>query len=85
MFLMSSGKEFHRTGAATLNDLAPKVLHDVLGISNLCVVSDLRPGLVGLSLTIRSLRYCGPMPFRHLHVSTRILKLMHCLIGSQWR
>ena len=39
--------EFHSTGAATLKDLDANVLHVVLGISSLCDVDDLKPGLVG--------------------------------------
>ena len=84
MFLMSSGNEFQSTGVATLNDLAANVLHVVLGISSLCEDQNLRPGLVGFNSTIKSLRYWGPVPLRHLCVSTRILKFIHCHIGNQW-
>ena len=76
MFFSSSGMEFHSTGAATLKDLDANVLHVVLGISSLCDVDDLKPGLVGMSSTVRSWRYCGPVPFKHLCVRTRILKLI---------
>ena len=81
----SSVREFHNVGAATLNDLFVNVLHFVLGISRRSSLLDLSPSLVGLSLTVKFLRYCGPWSFRHLRVSTRILKFIQNRIGSQCR
>ena len=40
------------------------------------VEPDLRPGLCGLSTTIRSLRYPGASLCRYLYLSTRILNMI---------
>ena len=47
--LISSGMEFYSIGAATLYEYIGNVLHLVLGISNIVVLADLRPSLVGCS------------------------------------
>ena len=59
------GIEFHSISAATLNEQTVNVLHLVLGIGNLVVEPEQRPS-GRLQMTIRSFKYSGASPLRHL-------------------
>ena len=49
-----------------------------------CRAEDLRL-LIGVYLTSKSDRYIGAFPFKHLDVSSKILKCILWWSGSQWR
>ena len=83
-FLKSIGSSFHTVGAAWQKHLSPNVTYLVLKTFKRSLSDDLR-FLDGLYSSIRSQRYGGASPFKHLKTSMAILKLILNLTGSQWR
>ena len=81
---ISSGIQFHSVGPVTAKDLAANVLYFVKGImSGSIFFLDLRPCLLTGFKAIKFLRYFGAFPHKHLYTSTKILKSIQALIGSQ--
>ena len=81
---ISSGIQFHSVGPVTAKDLAANVLYFVKGIMSQSIFFlDLRPCLLTGFKVIKFLRYFGAFPHKHLYTSTKILKSIRALIGSQ--
>ena len=64
MFRIVFGRPFHTFGAATLNDLSPRVAMDLpLGGTSAMLSCERRPYLVGCFMVIRSKKYvCFQLP-----------------------
>jgi len=80
--LMSDGREFQVSGAATENAQQASSLR-VLGTVGSGASDDCR-GRTGTAVWIRSLKYSGVEEDIVLNVSDAILYVTRCLTGSQW-
>ena len=86
--LIRIGREFHSFGPRTLNAFSAKLAFLTKGttrtISPLVALVAARVLLVKDLSLIRSLRYDGAVPFRHLNTRQHTLKSILWRIGSQW-
>ena len=85
-FFISAGRLFHSLGAADWRARSPSVgRHGALAGTNKVVFLDLRLYLDWAATAIRSTRYYGASPWRHLNVNNTILNSVLYLMGNQWR
>ena len=86
MFLISAGRLFHSFGAADWKARSPSVgRHRALAGTNRVAFLDRRLYLDWAAKAIRSIRYCGASPQRHLNVDSTILNSILYLMDNQWR
>ena len=82
-YLISNRRVFHMVGSETMKDLCDLWLCFVHGISSKHEsLEEWSLWLIGLYWSM-SWWYFGPIWCSDSHVSTHILNLMHCFIGSQ--
>ena len=82
IFLSNVGREFHCFGAVIAKAQSPNVLVNEYGCENR-LISDRRDRF-GLCSTSSSDKYSGAFPCTTRNVSSNILYVILCCIGSQW-
>ena len=80
--LIPSGMSFHNCGDTTEKERKPLLRRLYLTSKRRWPLANLKLRL-GIYLVTRSDKYEGGMPFRHLKVIKRILKIIGCSVGSQ--